>query len=212
MASSSSRLHDTHPKGKMTPAERYESSRVILFLSRDGVPTFRGVDKGDMMYLSIFDFLVIRLGLDGPFVWWKWLSAEFEAWVFSLGRLANVLQLSSFSSIYALETSSQDEGKQLIWGLAADEIHTTPMTTFEGFRYILKLCVGKVLISEASAEEALLHLSVRRARLVKLVTLSEVPLHTGYKTDSWLGFARQENEWVCDPERHGTQPCLSETG
>jgi hypothetical protein len=93
-----------------------------------GATKLRITVQGDVVYGSILDYLNFQLKLDGHHVWNNWLKADFEKW-------ANAA---------------------IIYHKPEGESHATSMTTYQGFCYITRRCVGRSAVSDALADNALL--------------------------------------------------------
>jgi hypothetical protein len=105
--------------------------------------------QGDVVYGSIIDYLNFQLKLDGHNIWSNWLKADFEKWIIECpiqcpSRPNSVLELEAAAIIY-----HQPEGEK----------NATPMTTYQGFCYITRRCVGMSAVSDALGDEAVRCLS-----------------------------------------------------
>jgi hypothetical protein len=90
------------------------------------------------------------------------MKADFEAWVKnSTDRALEIADLVADGSIGSIGGSigGSIQKSLLIYHKADGETNMTPMTTYEGFCYITRRCVGKSKVSDAVADEALLCLS-----------------------------------------------------
>jgi hypothetical protein len=129
-----------HDMAKLVLSERDAVAQLERVLCPEGIHgKFRITVEGDIVYGSIFDYLNFRLELDGHQAWTNWLKTDFEKWAIK----------SSESQGFTLITYHKSDG----------DTHVTPMTTYEGFCYITRRCVGRSTVSDAAADEALKCLS-----------------------------------------------------
>jgi hypothetical protein len=137
---------------RMVLSERQVSSQLQRVLCPDGsAGDVRLTVEAGVVYGSILDYLSARLGLNGHHTWSNWLKADFEAWP---GLTGCDLKRAGEVAHGATRISPK-----LIYHKPDGESHATPMTTYEGFCYVTRRCVGKSKVSDAMADEALLCLS-----------------------------------------------------
>jgi hypothetical protein len=137
---------------RMVLSERQLASQLQRVLCPDGsAGDVRLTVEAGVVYGSILDYLSVRLGLDGPNSWSNWLKADFETWLELLG--------CNLKGADEVAHGATRISPRLIYHKPDGESHATPMTTYEGFCYITRRCVGRSKVSDAVADEALLCLS-----------------------------------------------------
>jgi hypothetical protein len=143
-----------HDMAKLVLSERDAVAQLERVLCPEGINgKFRITVEGDVVYGSIFDYLSIRLELDGHHTWTNWLKTDFEKWAIDS-------PYPDLDSPYPeLDSPAPRVSALLIYHKSEGDTSVTPMTTYEGFCYITRRCVGRSTVSDAAADEALKCLS-----------------------------------------------------
>ena len=136
-------------------AKKLEDQALALS-NGDDMARFRLQMFDGVIYGSIIDYLNYRLKLDGSHVWTDWLEEDFVSWTASRSLHEGSPQLTRRSVVDEAGEAIHDAIlPDLICHKFDGEPRATPMTHHEGFSYVTRRCMGRSLVSDVLADEAL---------------------------------------------------------